>query len=147
MTNKEIIELMRKQLDQQQIQLQLQREQLEQQNNAILQALQMITRQKRPAETTNQQVAEVQQNSYSVPKFSEFDPSNELWSDYNQRFQTFVKAHSVPKNKIAKIFLTNQSLTTNKLLQNLSSQQQPPVDINEAEMDLSWLSNLTRNYL
>ena len=59
MTNKEIIELMRKQLDQQQIQLQLQREQLEQQNNAILQALQMTTRQERPAETTNQQVAEV----------------------------------------------------------------------------------------
>ena len=45
---------MQKQLDQQQIQLQLQREQLEQQNNAILQALQMITRQERPAETTNQ---------------------------------------------------------------------------------------------
>ena len=71
-----------------------------------------------------------------MPTFSAFDPSNELWSDYNQRFQTFIKAHSVPENKIAKLFLTNQSVTTYKLLQNLSSQQQPPVDINEAEMDM-----------
>ena len=112
MTNKEIIELMRKQSDQQQIQLQLRREQLEQQNNAILQSLQMITRQERPAEMTNQQVAEIQQNSYSMPKFSAFDPSNELRNDYNQRFQTFIEAHFIPENKIAKIFLTNQLVTT-----------------------------------
>ena len=126
MTNKEIIELMRKQSDQQQIQLQLQREQLEQQNNAILQSLQMITRQERPAEMTNQQVAEIQQNSYSVPKFSAFDPSNELRNDYNQRFQTFIEAHSIPENKIAKIFLTNQLVTTyrvrTKFLDNFKMQ-------------------------
>ena len=64
----------------------------------------MITRQERLAETTNQPVAKVQQNSYSVPKFSAFDPSNEVWSDCNQRFQTFIKAHSDLKIRYPKSF-------------------------------------------
>jgi len=144
MTNKELVELIKKQLDQQQDQLALQKEQFEHQAkqnqnqlDAILQSIQLLAKPREqsdepPAERV---MAEVQSN-YSVPTFAAFDPSTELWSDYHLRFQTFVKAHSVPENKVAQIFLTNQSVATYKLLQNLSSQQQPPVSINDATMEI-----------
>ena len=109
---------MKKQLEQQQSQISLQREQLKQQGEqnqhqleAILQSLQVIAKSNdRHPESTNsngRQAAEIQQNNISVPKFDAFDPLKELWSDYNLRFQTFVKAHSVPESKVAQIFLTN----------------------------------------
>ena len=111
--SKEIVELMRKQLEQQQAQLQLQKEQIDQHGSAIVQTLQMLAKShEKPVVETEKLVAETSQSSHAVPKFSEFDSSLELWSDYYLRFQTFVKAHSVPENRIATIFLTNQSVAT-----------------------------------
>ena len=46
----------------------------------------------------------------SFPSFISFDTTSELWTDYWARFQTFVAAHSIPDDKKAQIFLTNQSL-------------------------------------
>ena len=66
----------------------------------------------------------------SVPSFTPFDLSSDLWTDYYARFNTFVEAHSVQENKRSHIFLTNQSPVTFKLLDNLAKQKSPPMDIN-----------------
>ena len=44
-----------------------------------------------------------------MASFQPFDSTSELWTDYLARFRTFVTANSVPDNKQAQIFLTNQS--------------------------------------
>ena len=66
----------------------------------------------------------------SIPSFVPFDSSSELWTDYWARFLTFLGANSVPDDKAAQIFLTNQSKVMYKLLGNLVSQQSPPKDVN-----------------
>ena len=50
----------------------------------------------------------------SIPKFIPFDPTSELWKDYLARFYTFASVNSVPKEKLAQIFLTNQTTATYK---------------------------------
>ena len=70
----------------------------------------------------------------SVPSFTAFDPTTELWEDYYARFCTFLGAHSVDKGKHAQIFLTNQSSTVYQLLVNLASQMATPKDINKLSM-------------
>ena len=52
----------------------------------------------------------------ATTNFFAFDSTSELWSDYWSRFCTFANAHSVPKEKSAKVFLTNQTSTTYKML-------------------------------
>ena len=69
-----------------------------------------------------------------MPSFSPFDPTSELWTDFHSRFLTSIGAHSVPENKVAQVFLTNQSTVEYKLLQNLAAQQQPLVKINTLPM-------------
>ena len=69
-----------------------------------------------------------------ISSFDPFDPTTELWDDYWARFQTFVGANSVPVEKRALVFLTNQSRVNYKLLSKLASQQSPPKDVNA----LSW---------
>ena len=71
----------------------------------------------------------------SSPNFVSFDTTSELWTDYWARFQTFVAAHSIPDDKKAQVFLTNQSLVTFKTLSNLASQLSPPKDVNELTTD------------
>ena len=71
----------------------------------------------------------------SFPSFVSFDTTSELWTDYWARFQTFVAAHSIPNDKKAQVFLTNQSLVTFKTLSNLASQLTPPKDVNELTVD------------
>ena len=71
----------------------------------------------------------------SIPSFVPFDSSSELWHDYWARFQTFAGANSVPADKTAQVFLTNQSRVTYKLLFNLAAQQSPPKDVNALSMD------------
>ena len=44
----------------------------------------------------------------NIPNFNAFESTSELWSDYYSRFQTFVRAHSVPARIQAQVFLTNQ---------------------------------------
>ena len=65
----------------------------------------------------------------AIPTFVPFDASSELWTDYWARFLTFLGANSVPDDKAAQIFLTNQTKVTYKLLGNLASQQTPPKDV------------------
>ena len=59
----------------------------------------------------------------SVPSFTAFDSTSELWRDYLARFHTFVEANSIPAEKIAQVFLTNQ---TNATYNTLAGQQSPP---------------------
>ena len=47
----------------------------------------------------------------AVPTFAPFDSTSELWKDCSSRFLTFTRAHSVPDDRKAQVFLTNQSLT------------------------------------
>ena len=72
--------------------------------------------------------------STATPTFSPFDSASELWADYYARFCTFVGAHSVPDQRKAQVFLTNQTPTIYKLLSNLAAQQTPPIQINDLSM-------------
>ena len=69
-----------------------------------------------------------------TPSFAPFNSTAELWTDYWARFCTFTGAHSVPEDKQAQVFLTNQSGTVYKLLVKLAAQQTPPKDINKLAM-------------
>ena len=51
-------------------------------------------------------------------------------TDYWSRFQTFLEAHAVPESRQAKVFLTNQSAVSYKLIDNMARQLTPPLDIN-----------------
>ena len=73
--------------------------------------------------------------SIAIPNFDPFDTTTELWTDYWARFQTFIGANSVPVEKQAQVFLTNQSRVNYKLLSNLASQQSPSKDINDLTLD------------
>ena len=61
-----------------------------------------------------------------TPPFPAFDSTAELWKDYLLRFKTFVSANSVPGDKLALVFLTNQTSDTYKLINNYASQQDTP---------------------
>ena len=69
----------------------------------------------------------------TTPSFAQFNRSSEHWTNYWARF--FVSVHSVSNNQKAQIFLTNQALTTYRLLSNLASQETPPKSINELDWD------------
>ena len=58
--------------------------------------------------------------------FPAFDSTAELWKDYLLRFKTFVSANSVFHDKLALVFLTNQTSDTYKLINNYASQQDTP---------------------
>ena len=81
-------------------------------------------------ETPAGQIGRAAPTQANIPNFNAFESTSELWSDYYSRFQTFVRAHSVPARIQAQVFLTNQVSTTYKLLSNLAAQEEPPVDIN-----------------
>ena len=57
----------------------------------------------------------------SIPNFSPFDSTSELWKDYWDRFNTYIGANSIPEEKRAQVFLTNQTPVTYKLLCSLAS--------------------------
>lgn len=82
-------------------------------------------------------LAMVQDKKPSVvnTKFGEFDPSIELWSDYWARFLTFLKANSIPDDRSAEIFLTNQAPGIFRMLKNIACQQTPPKDVNQLTME------------
>ena len=67
----------------------------------------------------------------TIPSFTPFDSSNELWSDYWAWFITFTGVHSIPEAKQAQVFLTNQTSVTYKLLSIYASQLTPSKDINQ----------------
>ena len=55
-----------------------------------------------------------------MASFQPFDSTSELWTDYLARFRTFVTANSIPDNKQAQIFLTNQSNSVFKSIHELT---------------------------
>ena len=61
-----------------------------------------------------------------TPPFPAFNSTAELWKDYLLRFKTFVSANSVSDDKLALVFLTNQTSDTYKLINNYASQQDTP---------------------
>ena len=71
-----------------------------------------------------------------MASFKPFPSNSELWLDYLERFRTFLTANSIPKEKEAQVFLTNQTTVTYKLLNNLAAQQSPPEGINDLSMDV-----------
>ena len=70
-----------------------------------------------------------------MASFQPFDSTSELWTDYLARFRTFITANSIPDNKQAQIFFTNQSNSVYKMLSNLAAQQQPVKSIHELTMN------------
>ena len=85
MSNKEIIELMKKQLDQQQAQMELQSQQNQQQMEVLLETLkQMKTNSGNAGGSTGtppeNSVSALRPSLYSVPSFSAFDSNAELWT-------------------------------------------------------------------
>ena len=56
-----------------------------------------------------------------TPPLPAFDSTVELWKDYLLRFKTFVSANSVSDDKLALVFLTNQTSDTYKLINNYAS--------------------------
>ena len=70
----------------------------------------------------------------SFPSFHAFDDSSELWPDYHNRFETYVSANSISEDKMPQVFLTNQSAGVYKMLENLASQTNPPLEINKLTM-------------
>jgi len=71
----------------------------------------------------------------ATPTFAPFDSTSELWKDYWSRFLTFTRAHAVPDDRKAQVFLTNQLSTVYQLLSNLAAQETPPREINDPTME------------
>ena len=74
--------------------------------------------------------------SYRIDqKFQPFDSTSELWKDYWSCFQTFTEANSIPKDKQALVYLTNQSSEVYKLIDNYASQLTAPTTANKLTME------------
>ena len=104
----------------------------------------LLNKQHQEQMTMLQEQLKILQSSLNNPRenvptpmasFQPFDSTSELWTDYLARFRTFVTANSVPDNKQAQIFLTNQSNSVYKMLSNLAAQQQPVKSIHELTMN------------
>ena len=93
----------------------------EQRHKEQMEALMKLVTEQKPADASK----------VTWPAFPQFEPSTELWTDYWARFVTFTEANSVPEDKKAHVFLTNQSPVVYKLLANLAGQQTPPKTVNE----------------
>ena len=90
MSNKEIVELMKKQLDHQQAEMELQSQQNQLQMEVLLETLkQMNANSGNAAGSTGtlpeNSVSAVRYSLYSVPSFTAFDSTVELWTDYYSR--------------------------------------------------------------
>jgi hypothetical protein len=133
----QLVELLRLQIQQQQEQMQHQREQMQEQMQH--QREQMQQQLQHQQEQTEQLVATLKGMGVgqaaanappAMPTFTAFDSTAELFSDYWARFAAFAGAHSVPSHKTAQVFLASQSPVIFKLLSNLASLRQPPIDVN-----------------
>ena len=71
----------------------------------------------------------------SLPKFSEYDPATELLTDYMNRFDTFIAAHSIPEERKANVFLISQSPVLYKQISNMAGQLETPKEINAVTME------------
>ena len=123
MATDELLQLIQQQLQQQQFMMQAQEKRHQEQIQVLL-----TLAQKSEGEGT------VKSYTAALPSFSAFDSASELWTDYWARFNTFAEAHSIPSEKRASVFLTNQTPVTYKLLTNLAGQQTPPKDVNQLDI-------------
>ena len=71
----------------------------------------------------------------AIPTFSGFEPTVELLTDYMDRFNTFAAENSIPEDRVAGVFLTNQQPTLYKQLSNMAAQLTTPKQINTLTMD------------
>ena len=71
----------------------------------------------------------------TTPSFAAFDPTSELWKDYWARFQICMEANSIPTERQPKVFLTNQSKATFKLISTLAAQMATPKEIENLTME------------
>lgn len=140
---KQLIALLQQQQEQQQRQMaaQLQQQQ-EQQQQQMAAQLRQHQEQMKAVQDQNQKLLEALTHGSKTantplanfPAFTPFDATSELWSDYWERFLTYAGAHSVPENKRAQVFLTNQTSVTYKLLSSYATQLSPSKAINELTM-------------
>ena len=129
-TLQQLVELFKQQLEAQNERIELQQRQMEKQMEVRQEQMeQLIARLGPPPK----QIAGTQPAA-SIPNFMPFDSMSELWKDYLARFYTFAAANSIPEDKMAQVFLTNQTTANYKLLATLAGQQSPPRRINDLEM-------------
>ena len=107
-------------------QMQLQREQMQRQDEQHKQQLDLMQQQMEDTRKAGGTMA----LQHQTPPFPAFDSTAELWKDYLLRFETFVNANSVPDEKKALVFLTNQTSGTYKLITNYALQQDLPTTAN-----------------
>ena len=123
MAKDELLQLLQQQIQQQQLMMQAQ----EMRHQEKIQDLLTLAQKSEREGTVNSFTA-------ALPSFSAFDSASELWTDYRPRFNIFAEAYSVPTEKGASVFLTNQTPVTYKLLTNLAGQQTPPKDVNQLDI-------------
>ena len=120
------MKVMKEQMQLQQEQMQLQREQMQKQDEQHKQQLVILPQQMEDTRKAGGTMTP----QHQTPQLPAFDSTAELWKDYLLRFETFVNANSVPDEKKALVFLTNQTSGTYKLITNYASQQDVPTTAN-----------------
>ena len=124
MAAQDLVLLLQQQIEQQRIMMERRDQHHQEQFQAIL-AMARKSEENEPIKTF----------TGGIQSFSAFDSATELWTDNWARFNTFTEANSIPEEKKAYVFLTNQTPVTYKLLSNLASQQTPPKDVNELNVE------------
>ena len=66
------------------------------QKQMLMQQQQMEELVNRLAPLREESTPKVASTPVSIPKFTSFDPTSELWKDYLARFDTFTQANSIP---------------------------------------------------
>ena len=136
----EIANLIKVMQEQMQLQRELMQQQLQQQEERHQQEKERHRQQEERQEERHQRQLDLIQkqldeqrksggtftSQQQTPPFPAFDSTAELWKDYLLRFKTFVSANSVSDDKLALVFLTNQTSVTYKLINNYASQQDTP---------------------
>ena len=125
--------LQEKRYEEQQLRFEEQQQRRDQQHSEQLEMLKNLVRSR--AQEADHEIPASSTSTVATPNFPAFNSTTELWSDYWSRFATFANAHSVPTEKTAKVFLTNQTSVTYKMLSNLAAQESPPLDINNLTME------------
>ena len=123
--NQEQIRVQKEQIEIQKTQIKLQQQQFEETLKAQNKQIEMLQ---------DQHKVELENKAAST-SFQAFDPTSGTWANYWNKFMTFIEANSVSEAKQAKIFLTNQSDSTFKILSNLAEQEAPSRDVNQLSME------------
>ena len=144
METTKLIELMQQQLELTKQQMAQQQQHLEQQRQDTQQQMaqqqQQLEQQRKDTQRQMGELVEAymtrqERTAVSIPEFSAFDSTQELWQDYWSRYVNFLAVHSIPKEKAAQAFLNSQSRRTYKVLANVASQMKPPRSVHELSLD------------